>query len=47
VDAENEMSDQTIPIAHLVAIQYGAILAGARHALGAHEHPGNTLKSSS
>ncbi|GAB1822670.1 M14 family zinc carboxypeptidase [Herbidospora sp. RD11066] len=46
-DAENEMSDQTIPIAHLVAIQYGAILAGARHALGAHEHPGNTLKSSS
>ncbi|WP_204043168.1 M14 family zinc carboxypeptidase [Acrocarpospora phusangensis] len=32
-DAESQTSDQTIPIKHLVALQYGAILAGAHHAL--------------
>ncbi|GAA0433586.1 zinc carboxypeptidase [Acrocarpospora corrugata] len=32
-DAETQTSDQTIPIKHLVALQYGAILAGAHHAL--------------
>ncbi|RBQ18918.1 hypothetical protein DP939_17115 [Spongiactinospora rosea] len=31
-EAESVGSDRTIPIRHLVAIQYGAILAGAAHA---------------
>ncbi|MDF5753848.1 M14 family zinc carboxypeptidase [Spongiactinospora sp. TRM90649] len=31
-EAESGGSDRTIPIRHLVAIQYGAILAGAAHA---------------
>ncbi|MEV0381577.1 M14 family zinc carboxypeptidase [Nonomuraea sp. NPDC050643] len=31
-EAEAGASSQTIPIGHLVAIQYGGILAGARHA---------------
>ncbi|WP_214103882.1 M14 family zinc carboxypeptidase [Acrocarpospora catenulata] len=32
-EAESQTSAQTIPIKHLVALQYGAILAGAHHAL--------------
>ncbi|WP_113700863.1 M14 family zinc carboxypeptidase [Nonomuraea lactucae] len=31
-EAESGPAEQTIPIRHLVAIQYGGILAGARHA---------------
>ncbi|WP_206062310.1 M14 family zinc carboxypeptidase [Nonomuraea basaltis] len=31
-EAEADASNETIPIGHLVAIQYGAILAGATHA---------------
>ncbi|GLW99423.1 M14 family zinc carboxypeptidase [Microtetraspora sp. NBRC 16547] len=32
-DAEDGTADRTVPIGHLVALQYGAVLAGAAHAV--------------